>query len=82
MYTVTLAAAGCLPDSEFYPVEFETIEEAWGFVVDQIEETEFDADYYAMRSALSRIDRNQPGSIPAGKDTTYAYTVDRQHEEG
>lgn len=76
MVTVTLNAAGCLPDSDMYPVEFATTEEAWSFVADEVEQIEDDGDYLAAHTALHLIDRSQAGSIPAGENTTYAYNVE------
>lgn len=74
--TVTLAAAGCLPDSEFYPAEFDSLADAWEFVASEVETIEDDADYLAAHTALHLVDRTQPGSIPAGDHTTYAYSVE------
>ena len=74
--TVSLHAAGCLPDSDTYPVEFESAREAWAYVEDEVEQIEDDGDYLAAHTALHLIDRDQAGSIPAGADTTYAYTVE------
>ena len=75
-YAVSLNAAGCLPDSDAYPVEFETAREAWAYVADEVEQIEDDGDYLAAHTALHLIDRDAPGAIPAGEGTTYAYNVE------
>ena len=67
MYAVSLNAIGCLPDSDFYPVEFDTLAEAWEFVASEVELFEDDDDYLASHTALHGIDRSKPGTIPAGE---------------
>ena len=67
MYAVSLNAVGCLPDSDFYPVEFDTLTEAWDFVASEVELFEDDGDYLASHTALRDIDRSEPGAIPAGE---------------
>jgi hypothetical protein len=73
---VSLHAAGCLPDSDFYPVEFDSFQEAWEFVSDEIEMIEDDGDYLAAHTMLHMTDRSKPGSIPADDHSTYAYHVE------
>lgn len=79
--TVSLNAAGCLPDSDMYPIEFETTREAWAYVAGEVEQIEDDSDYLAAHTALHLIDRDAPGSIPAGEETTYAYNVEVSEED-
>jgi len=67
MYAVSLNAIGCLPDSDFYPVEFDTLAEAWEFVASEVELFEDDGDYLASHTALHVVDRSLPGTIPAGE---------------
>ena len=67
MYAVSLNAIGCLPDSDFYPVEFDTLAEAWEFVASEVELFDDDSDYLASRTAMHVIDRSMPGTIPAGE---------------
>ena len=71
---VSLNAAGCLPDAD--PLTFDTFPEAWAYVAEEVERIDDDGDYLAAHTALHRQDRNAPGSIPAGENTTYAYNVE------
>lgn len=73
---VTLNAAGCLPDSEDYPMGFDSFRAAWDYVAEEVERIEDDGDYLAAHTALHATNRDAPGSIPAGEGTTYAYNVE------
>ena len=75
-YLVTLASAGCLPDSALWPVAFDTAREAWDFVAEEVDGINDDGDFLAAHTALHSIDRDKVGSIPAGENTLYAYHVE------
>ena len=75
MYLASLQSAGCLPDSEFWPVAFDTAEEAWDFIAYEIEQIDDDGDYLTAHTALHVTDRDSPGAIPAGESTLYTYSV-------
>lgn len=76
MFTVSLHSAGCLPDSDVWPIPFDTAREAWAYVADEVEQIEDDGDYLAAHTALHLIDRDTVGFIPAGEGTLYAYHVE------
>ena len=76
MFTASLHSAGCLPDSDFWPLTFDTAREAWDFIADEIESIDDDGDYLAAHTALHVTNRDETGSIPAGEDTLYAYHVE------
>ena len=76
MFTASLCSAGCLPDSDFWPLTFDTAREAWDFIEDEVERIDDDGDYLAAHTALHLIDRDTVGSIPAGEGTLYAYHVE------
>ena len=76
MYTATLNSAGCLPDSDFWPIEFESPRDAWSFIASEIELINDDGDYLAAHTMLHFQDWDSVGSIPAGESTLYAYRVE------
>ena len=76
MFTVSLHSAGCLPDSDFWPLIFDSAREAWDFIADEVEMIDDDGDYLAAHTALHLIDRDKVGAIPAGEDTLYSYHVE------
>ena len=76
MFIASLHSAGCLPDSDFWPLTFDTAREAWDFIADDVEMIDDDGDYLAAHTALHLIDRDTVGSIPAGEGTLYAYHVE------
>lgn len=76
MFTVTLNAAGCLPDSEDYPMAFDSAREAWNYIASEIDAIEDDGTYLAAHTALHLIDVDQPGAIPADEDGIYRYSVE------
>lgn len=76
MFSVSFNAAGCLPDSDSYPLEFDTANEAWNYVAQEVEMIEDDADYLPAHTALHLQDFNSAGSIPGDRHGNYRYSVD------
>lgn len=74
--TVSFHSAGCLPDSDFYPAEFDSFQDAWDFVAAEIETIDDDGDYLAAHTILHAQNRNMPGSIPASESGLYAWHVE------
>ena len=74
-FTVTLNAAGCLPDSDELHA-FSTLADAWDFVAGEIELLDEDSDYLAAHTALHSQDRENVGAIPYGENSTYAWRVE------
>lgn len=77
-FTVTLNAAGCLPDSDELHA-FSTLAEAWEYVAGEIEQFSDDGDYLAAHTLLHSQDRESVGSIPYGENSTYAWNVEAAH---
>ena len=70
---VNYASAGCLPDSDFYPAEFDTFREAWEFVASELERDEDDETYLPAHCDLHTTDFDKPGYLAhAG---TYGWEV-------
>lgn len=76
MFTVTLNAAGCLPDSEDYPMTFGSAREAWNYIAWEVDDIADDGDYLAAHTALHVTDVDYPGSIPADENGIYRYNVE------
>lgn len=76
MFTVTLNAAGCLPDSDIYPMVFDSAREAWEHIASEIDTIEDDGAYLAAHTALHVTDFDKPGAIPADEDGFYRYNVE------
>ena len=80
MFTVSYRSAGCLPDSDFWPCEFDTLEEVQEFLVSEItiyNDIDIDSDDYAniLREVDSLTDSG--GIIWELGHSLYAYYVDR-----
>ena len=74
---VNYASVGFLPDSDFYPVEFDTFREAWEFVASELERDEDDETYMPAHCDLHTTDFDKPGYLAhAG---TYGWEVYAEH---
>ena len=79
MFTVTLNAVGCLPDSDSYPCQFDTAREAWDHVASEVECIADDGDYLAAHTALHLQNRDSSGVIPADETGFYNFLVFPTH---
>ena len=73
---VSLHSAGCLPDSDSYPITFDSIREAWEYVAQEVELIAYDGDYLAAHTALHIQDIDATGAIPADESGIYRYSVE------
>ena len=78
MFTVSYHSAGCLPDSDFWPCEFDTLEEVKEFLVSEIIfYNDTDDDDYA--NILREVDdlTDGGGVVNEPGHSLYAYYVAR-----
>lgn len=79
MYSAIINQPGYLPDT--LPEEFETCQEAWQYLVSELEHDwdnaeaheDSEIDYLQAHTEMRSLDQNLPGIVYAGN---YAYSVE------
>ena len=81
MFLVSYYSVGCIPDSDFWPVEIETLDEVIEFLLSEID-SYLDIDLDDSREYLDMLGEidaltEQGGIIEEIGDSLYRYSIER-----
>ena len=80
LFTVSYYSVGCIPDSDFWPVEIETLDEVIEFLLTEVSYLDIElGDSREFRDMLDEIYAltEQGGIIEEIGDSLYRYSIER-----